>query len=130
MRITSKYSLGNAGKVLGSSGVAVTPEVIRAERTNLLPPRSLTPRIELKDDPQAPSSSSGPLPRWTRQDWCPREQAVSRQHCQCLLTVLPRKALSQYALNCLQAYAVFRAYRLSPDEQEQVEFERVEWQVI
>ncbi len=48
------------------------------------------------------------------------------QHCQRLLTVLSRKALSQDELNGPQAHAVFRAYRLGLDKQEQVEFERVE----
>jgi hypothetical protein len=55
---------------------------------------------------------------------------MSYQHCQCLLTVLLRKVLSQDALNGLQAHAVFSAYRLGLDKQEQVKFERVEWQAV
>jgi hypothetical protein len=108
-------------------GVSAGPRTVRAHKH----PTSLTLRIELEDNLQAFSSPLCPLPqRWARQGGCPREQVVRGQRCQCLLTVLPRKAPAQHALNCLQAYAVFRAYRLGPDKQEQVEFERVKWQVV
>jgi hypothetical protein len=96
-----------------------------------LSPTSRTRQIKLEDDLEPLASPWGPLPlRPARQDRGPREQVVRRQHGQRLLTVFPRKAPPEDALHGPQAQAAFRAYRLCPDEQEQVEFERVEWQVV